>query len=76
MKEKLMNSIMAVFVDFAEEMFHEELLLRDIPGWDSMSMVNFQLDIESRFAIHLPEDIFSNSTQVRDILAYLQEHAS
>ena len=45
--------------------------LADIPGWDSMSAINFQTRVETGFGVTIPEEMLGGQTSVGDVLEQL-----
>jgi len=65
--------------DYIVELFPEaegmdlnaDTRLEDIPGWDSMSAINFQTRVETAFGVSVPEEMLSGETSIGDILGLL-----
>ena len=70
--KRIKEALIAVFEDFDESMFNDNLMLGDIPGWDSMNSVNFQIELESIFNIDLSEIIFEEKHKITDVINILK----
>jgi acyl carrier protein len=49
-----------------------ETTLENIPGWDSMSAVNFQTRLATLFGVSIPEEMLSGETSIGDILDHIR----
>ena len=54
----------------------EDLQLYNEVGFDSLDMVEFMLNIESKdnLSINLPDNLFTKSVTFRNIIDYIYEH--
>lgn len=76
--KRIKEALIAVFEDFDESMFNDNLMLGDIPGWDSMNSINFQMALESIFNIDLSENgihsdiMFEEKHKITDVINILK----
>ena len=51
--EKIRTALKNVFPELKDEQVTDELKLYDIPGWDSMNVINLQLELETILGLDL-----------------------
>ncbi len=71
-KQRLIAAISSVFDRFNPDQFSEELMLGDIPDWDSMNGINLQMAVESEFSVELKDASLAGTDRVADILRLLR----
>jgi acyl carrier protein len=70
--KKLLEIIKDLFEDFDENDFSEDLELSQIPDWDSMNAINFQMEIEAAFGVELNPDFIDAFLKVSDVIKELK----
>lgn len=71
--KRILESIKDTFPDFDENEFGKELRLGDIPDFDSMSAINLQVNLESKFGIKLFGLPLRDHVEINAIIKFLQE---
>jgi acyl carrier protein len=51
----------------------DETTSNDVPGWDSLANINLLFALEESFAVHFPDEVFSDFRNVGDLRRYLEE---
>ena len=75
--EKIITAIKSAFEEFDESEFRLDMLLDEIPDWDSMSSINFQLALQNTFGVKLSEDVvFTGEHTVSDVIEILREQGA
>jgi len=72
--QNLIKATKAVFSEFNEASFQEDMLLAEIPGWDSMNSVNFTLELESVFGVNCNALQLGPNSTFADVVRFLQEN--
>jgi acyl carrier protein len=73
MDEKIILSIKSVFENFDENQFSHDMLLEDIPDWDSMNSVNFQAELELAFDVDMSDEVLSGDMKISDVVDILDK---
>ena len=71
--DRIKQALKNVFEEFSEEFFNENMLLGDIPDWDSMNSVNFQIELESVFGVDLSDIVLKEEYKISDLLIILRK---
>ena len=72
------NKILAIFKNFGIEssaISDDAHFVRDL-GLDSLDLVDLMMQLEQAFDIAIPDEDYSRITNMKSLLAYLEEHAS
>lgn len=71
--KRISNAIKLVFPEFNESQFRQDLELGQIPGWDSMNSINFQMQVESMFNVKFGDFSLNDYNKVSDVTKFLKE---
>lgn len=72
------NKILAIFKNFGIEssaISDDAHFVRDL-GLDSLDLVDLMMQLEQAFDIAIPDEDYSRITNMKSLLAYLEEHTS
>lgn len=69
--KKLADCIREVFPEAGAMQIDQETILGDVPGWDSMAAVNFQIQVEEAFGVAVPLEMLSDETSIDDVLTQI-----
>lgn len=70
------NKIIDIFKNFGIEtsaLTDEAHFVRDL-GLDSLDMVDLIMQLEQTFGIAIPDEDYSKITNLKNLIAYLEEH--
>ena len=68
---KIQQAILAAFPNFDAAKLNDSLKLGEIDGWDSMSAVNFAIELETSFNVKLGDEVFRADQTIREVLTLL-----
>lgn len=75
--EKIITAIKSAFEEFDESEFRLDMLLDEIPDWDSMSSINFQLELQNMFGVKFPEDVaFTGDQKISEVIEILRKQGA
>ena len=74
--DKIIAAIKSVFEEFDESEFNPDMLLDEIPDWDSMNSINFQLELETAFEVDLSDVVLTGEHKISDIFEILREQGA
>lgn len=69
---RVRDAIVAVFPDFDPATFSEDMEMLSIPGWDSMTSVNLQMQLQTVFEVPFESFVMGDETRVSEIAAFLK----
>lgn len=72
------NKILDIFKNFGIEssaLTEEAHFVKDL-GLDSLDLVDLMMQLEQVFGIAIPDEDYSKITNLRTLVAYLEEHQS
>lgn len=72
------NKILAIFKNFGIEssaLTDDAHFVRDL-GLDSLDLVDLMMQLEQTFGIAIPDEDYSKITNMKSLIAYLDEHIS
>ena len=74
--EKIITAIKSAFEEFDESEFRSDMLLDEIPDWDSMSSINFQLELQNMFEVNLEDVVFTGDHKISEVIEILRKQGA
>lgn len=74
--EKIIAAIKSVFEEFDETELRSDMLLDEVPDWDSMNSVNLQLELETTFEVDLSDIVLTGEYRISDVIKILEEQGA
>lgn len=71
--KRISEGIEELFPEIGDIKIHPDLELGEIPEWDSMSSVNFQIFIEQNFQVQIPQDLLVEETTIAEVISYIED---
>lgn len=69
--DTLKEGLEEIFPDVVEMEIAPEMELGEIPDWDSMSSVNFQMFIQNHFELEIPQELLTEETTIQEVIGYI-----
>lgn len=66
------DGLMEIFPEMGEMQVTPEVVLGDIPDWDSMSSINLQMYLEQEFSVSVPHDLLHEDATIGDIITVVE----
>ena len=73
---KIEKGLKEIFPEIGRMKITTDMLLGQIPDWDSMSSVNFQGFLEQQFKVSVPQDLLNTETSISEVISFITEPAA
>jgi acyl carrier protein len=70
--KRVRTGLQEIFPELGDYSISAETRLGEIPDWDSMGAVNFQLFLEQEFHLAIPQDFLGEETTIRDVMTFIE----
>ncbi|MBM7866619.1 hypothetical protein GTO89_08640 [Heliobacterium gestii] len=69
-RNKVFQAVQLIETDFRKEQLSDELTLEELPNWDSMTAINFNISLEEAFGWEPGTAVFKGSNRIGDVVSF------
>ena len=71
--QEISQGIQEIFSDIGTLSVTPAMELGEIPDWDSMSSVNFQMFLERHFGVTVAQDLLAEGTTIQEVIDIIMD---